>query len=351
MLHFQIKKSLGTFQLDVDVQSSSRILGLFGPSGSGKTTVLNCLAGTATPDEGAVRIGETTWFDSQQSINTPVRQRRVGYVFQDGLLFEHMSVLKNMTYGFESNSRGPKLQEVVDILGIGDLLERRPCDLSGGQRRLVAVGRALLRHPLILLLDEPLTGLDAPLAGRVIVSLKRVLEQFDIAAVYVSHAISDVIYFCHEAVVLREGRVIAQGPPTQVIARQGVLDEQHLAELRNVFVVESAGAADGDVSRFRVGAHELTVYARFEGAAKSATLAVRACDIMLATRRPEGISARNILPGRVTRIEPVGSKVIVFVDVGLTWMVEVGRAAVTELGLQPEREVFVIIKASAISVL
>jgi len=352
MLEAKTCKRFGAFALDVDVACPQRVTGLFGVSGCGKTTFLNCLAGVATVDVGRIRLGDATWLDTDRGVNVPMRERRVGYVFQDSLLFGHMNVLRNVTYGLAKGSGGPGLDDVVRVLEIGDLLGRMPGELSGGQQRRVAIARALLRRPALLLLDEPLTGLEADLAGRVIVYLKRALDAFGIPTVYVSHSISDIAYLCDDVVVLSDGKVIGQGPPGVVMARRGVLDERHLMELQNVFEAGLVSAEAEDRSILcRVGGNDLTVYGSRPGGRETLTLAIHACDIVLATQRPRGLSARNALPGTVRRVEPVGSKVLVFLDVGAEWMVEVGRAAVAELGLREGVEVFAIVKATAIRIL
>ena len=371
MLQARLRKQLGSFVLDLAVQCRGPVTGLFGPSGCGKTTLLNCLAGVTPIDRGRIRIGQTTWLDTDGRVNVAARDRRVGYVFQDSLLFDHMSVLENVTYGRPNNGpspprrpiSGPRLEEVVEVLEIADLLERMPAELSGGQRRRVAIARALLRNPDLLLLDEPLTGLDAELAGRVIVYLKRALDAFAIPALYVSHSISDVLYLCDEAVVLSGGRLVAQGRPRVVITRRGILNDRHLMELQNVFTVKLLAINQEDRSiRCALGDGELTIYGESPRGRRELTLAIHACDIVLALHRPEAISARNALRGTVRRIEPVGSKVLVFVEVGaarggtpashrLQWMVEVGRAAVAELDLRPGAECFAIVKATAIHIL
>ncbi len=351
MLSAKLQKRRGDFLLDLNVTCRRRVTGLFGTSGCGKTTLLDCLSGVTRPDAGRIQLGESLWFDASERCSAPTRRRRVGYVFQDSLLFGHMTVLANITYGHRPEGRGPKLDEVVDVLEIGDLLDRRPAELSGGQQRRTAIARALLRDPTWLLLDEPLTGLDVSLAGRVIVYLKRVLDAFDIPAIYVSHSISDIVYLCEDVIVLDDGRVIAQGAPATVITGRGVLSDQHLRELENVFPARLLGADKAEQSiRCRLGDQDLILYGRLAEERDNIVLAVRACDIVLASQRPSRISARNALSATVTRVEPVGAKVLVFIDMGsgVRWMVEVGRAAVAELGLRPEARVFAIVKATAI---
>ncbi len=354
MLSARLQKHRGDFLLDLDVTCPRRVTGLFGTSGCGKTTLLDCLSGVTRPDAGRIQLGESTWFDAAERRSVPVRHRRVGYVFQDSLLFGHMSVLANITYGQCPQGCGPQLDEVARVLEIGDLLERRPAELSGGQQRRTAIARALLRDPALLLFDEPLTGLDVALAGRVIVYLKRVLDAFDIPAIYVSHSISDIVYLCDDVIVLDGGGVIAQGAPAIVITGRGVLSDQHLRELENVFPAKLLGDDETDQSiRCRLGEQDLLLYGRLAEKTDDVVLSVRACDIVLASERPRHISARNALAATVRRVEPVGVKVLVFIDMGagVQWMVEVGRAAVAELGLRPEARVFAIVKATAIQTL
>ena len=306
------------------------------------------------PDTGRIQLGESIWFDAAERCSVPVRRRRVGYVFQDSLLFGHMTVLANITYGQRPEAGGPRLDDVVDVLEIGELLNRRPAELSGGEQRRTAIARALLRDPALLLFDEPLTGLDVGLAGRVIVYLKRVLDAFDIPAIYVSHSISDIVYLCEDLIVLDGGRVLVQGPPTTVITHRGVLNDQHLRSLENVFPARLLGDDEAEQSiRCRLGDQDIVLYGRLAERRDSVVLAVRACDIVLACERPHRISARNTLAATVTRVEPVGAKVLVFIDMGsgVQWMVEVGRAAVEELALRPQAKVFAIVKATAIQTL
>ena len=352
MLRARMRKRLGEFVLDLDIECRRRVTGVFGPSGCGKTTFLNCLTGVLPPDAGRIQLGQAAWFDSDRKTDVHTRHRRVGYVFQDSLLFDHMSVLKNILYGRKADAGGPRFDDVVQVLELKELLKRGPNELSGGQQRRVAIARALLSNPSLLLFDEPLTGLDAGLAGRVLVYLKRVLDAFEIMAVYVSHSISDLVYLCDEAIVLHDGKVIAQGAPTSVVTHHGVLDDRHLAELQNVFPARllAVDAEEGAV-RCQVGEQMLLVYGALETSPDELTLAVNACDVVLATKTPEGISARNVLVGTVEKVERVGSKVLVFVDVGILWMVEVGRAAVKELDLKPGARIHTIVKATAIHIL
>ncbi len=346
MQQLRIFKRFDGFNLDVDLTLDRRVTALYGPSGSGKTSVLNAQAGLLRPDRGRILVNGRVLFDADRRIDVPVRRRRLGYVFQDALLFEHMTVRRNLTYA-RPRGGGPDLRQVVDVLELGPLLERRASHLSGGEKRRVALGRALLSGPHVLLLDEPLTGLDRRLAGKTLGYIKSVLDAFDLPAIYVSHLVSDVIHLADEVVLLERGRVTAQGAPRDLLDRMETMAPGRPPALKN-FLAARVLACDPDRETItcRVGEQTLTVLGRLPDGTTRATVVAPARDIILARTRPAGISARNVLHGEVTRITPVGGHQVVFVDLGVEWMVEVITPAVQELDLVPGTTVYAVIKAS-----
>jgi len=349
MLTVHIKKSLPSFPIDVAFEAPARVTALFGPTGSGKTTILNCVAGIDRADRAHVAFNGSAWQDDAVPAFVPPRRRRVGYVFQNALLFPHLSVRDNLLYGHSSSNSGPAFDDVVGVLGLRDLLARRPDQLSGGQQRQAAVARALLSNPALLLLDEPLAGLDAAAADKTMVYLKHVLDTFQICALYVSHSITDVRFLCEDVVVLDRGRVIAQAAPNDVLIRARVLTDLQFHELRNVFTVPviDASPADGAV-RCRLRDHVLTIYGSPPDR-EQITLSIGATDILLASGELNvRLSARNLIPAVVTRIERVGARILVFLDVGIEWIVEIGAAAHAELALAPGAKVLAVVKATAI---
>ena len=210
----------GGFQLDVDFATGAPVTALFGPSGSGKTSVLSLTAGLYAPDRGLIRLGERTLVDTAQGHCEPIERRRVGLVFQDQLLFPHLSVRDNLCYG--QRRRPPAAQaiefgRVVEVLELAGLLGRYPRNLSGGERQRVALGRSLLAGPELLLLDEPLAALDEALKDRILTYLARVVGEWGIPAVYVSHGAAEVARLAEWVVVLDQGRVAASGPPAKVL--------------------------------------------------------------------------------------------------------------------------------------
>jgi molybdate transport system ATP-binding protein len=209
-----VRAPLGPFTLDVDAAAAARVTAVFGASGAGKTSLLEIVAGLRRPAAGRVLLNGRVLDDASAGVHVPPRLRRVGYVPQDDTLFPHLSVQANL--GYARASAAPAMARVADVLELGPFLSRRPAGLSGGERRRVALGRALLSAPEVLLLDEPLTGLDAPLKERVLSYLVRVRDEFAIPTLYVSHAADEVVALASEVLVLDRGAVVLRGAPADV---------------------------------------------------------------------------------------------------------------------------------------
>lgn len=219
MLQVHVAGKLGRFILDAafTVREKS-ITALFGPSGAGKTSIINMTAGLIRPKEGRISLNGRCLFDAKTKIFVPPEKRRIGYVFQDGRLFPHLSVRSNLTYGMRllpKNERYVKFDAVVDLLGIGSLLDRRPAKLSGGEKQRVAIGRSLLRSPELLLMDEPLASLDASRKDEVLPFIERLSRNYSIPIVYVSHSIDEIFRLADHMVIIENGRVTASGPITE----------------------------------------------------------------------------------------------------------------------------------------
>lgn len=222
-VEISVVKRLGDTLIDVSVQSSGAVTALFGPSGSGKTSVVNMVAGLLKPDRGRIAVGERVLFDSDSSVSIPTHKRRVGYVFQDSRLFPHMTVRKNLDYGRRMNGRKHDLaneERVVSLLEIGRLLDRSPGSLSGGEKQRVAIGRALLLKPELLLLDEPLASLDSDRKNEILPYLGR-LRDSGIPMLYVSHAIEEVERIADTVVYLQKGSVVRTTTNDIVMAEVG----------------------------------------------------------------------------------------------------------------------------------
>jgi molybdate transport system ATP-binding protein len=216
MLAVEVEKRLGDFRLDVRFKTETGVTALFGPSGAGKTTLVNMISGLLRPDRGKIVLGEAVLFDGAARIDLPVHRRHIGYVFQEGRLFPHLSVRRNLDYGRRMRALSPdpaQLARIVSLLEIGHLLDRRPGRLSGGERQRVAIGRALLMRPRLLLLDEPLASLDPARKREILPYLERLRDEVGIPMVYVSHQAAELRRIATAVVRLKGGRVEAIGGP------------------------------------------------------------------------------------------------------------------------------------------
>jgi molybdate transport system ATP-binding protein len=214
MLAIDVEKRLGDFHLAVKLQAKGRTTALFGPSGAGKTTIVNLVAGLMSPDRGRIVLGDKALFDTGTRVNIPPHRRHIGYVFQEGRLFPHLTVRRNLDYGRFMNRLardGDEERRIVDLLDIDHLLNRRPGTLSGGERQRVAIGRALLTRPRFLLLDEPLASLDAPRKREILPYLVRLRDEVGVPMIYVSHQAEEVKQIANEVVRIEAGRVAAVG--------------------------------------------------------------------------------------------------------------------------------------------
>ncbi len=324
MLDLELDVRRGSFRLSVSLRLRGPATAICGPSGCGKTTLLEAIAGL--PPGGTVR------FRGTELGSLPAHRRGVGFVPQRDALFPHLSVRENLRYG--GSWRFP---QVVSVLEIDPLLERRPVSLSGGERRRVAIGRALCSRPEILLLDEPLTGLDLPLRERVLSHLSRVRKEFALPVLYVSHQPEEILEIAEEAVLLEKGRVVKTGSPLEILGRWGG------GEYQNLFSLE----AEPDGRTVRLGGQPLKLPVPV-GKGGRAELAIRAEDVLLATRKPEGLSARNILRGTVSAVRSAGEKCLVTVDVGVPLVSAITNEARVALEIRPGDDLFCIVKATSI---
>ena len=223
MLEVMVKRKQGDFFVDVYFSVPKKgITALFGPSGVGKTTVVNMISGLSRPDNGRIVLGGRVLFDAGEGINVSPDGRRIGYIFQDGRLFPHLTVRSNLIYGMKlvpEDRRYVEFDQVVDLLGIRTLLGRRPAKLSGGEKQRVAIGRAFLCSPDLLLMDEPLASLDGPRKEEVLPFISKLCRRFSIPVLYVSHSVSEIMRLADQVVILDEGRVAESGPVTELAWR------------------------------------------------------------------------------------------------------------------------------------
>ncbi len=352
-LEVDIEGCLGAFSLDVRFAGEQGVTALFGHSGAGKSSVINMIAGLARPRRGRIAIDGRVLFDSTAGIDLPARKRRIGYVFQDSRLFPHLKVRANLAYGRRftpPDQRHADFGHIVELLGIGHLLDRRPPTLSGGERQRVAIGRALLTSPRLLLMDEPLASLDAARKAEILPWIERLRDELALPIVYVSHQFAEVVRLADQLVVLADGRVTAAGKLGEVAVQPAL--------------AEVIGAARvGTVLEARIVRHEDVGLTLLDSAAgrlhvpqidlpEGAGLRVRllASDVAIATRPPDGLSIQNSLPARITAIdeETASSCLLHLQAADAELLARVTCKAVQDLDLVPGRDVHALVKSVAV---
>jgi len=347
-LSAQIYKRLGDFALDVSFTLVPGITILFGASGAGKTTLLDCLAGLSAPDSGRIAIDQESYFDGGTKIT--VRNRRIGYVFQDLALFPHLSVEKNTQYGlagFGAAERRRRSDAMLESFRIAHLRTRKPGEISGGERQRVALARALVTDPRLLLLDEPLAALDARTKAKIVEDLRAWNQAHRIPILYVTHTREEVFALGERVLVLEAGRIIAQGTPHEVMTAPRQETVAQLAGFENIYdAVVVLSNEDRGTMTCRLAGSEVELETPLVRANVGSTLRVgiRAGDILLATVRPEGLSARNVLPGRMVSLAQRDVMVVASADCGVEMEVHLTLAARDALHLHPGSEVWLVVK-------
>ncbi len=356
MLKLSFRKRLGNFQIEMDHTITEKVTAFLGPSGSGKSTLLNCISGILQPDEGELLFSGQTLYSSDQKQCLPPEKRHFGYVFQEGYLFPHLKVRQNISYGRPrhlDNGKRINTDTIIDILEIGELLDRYPSQLSGGQRQRVAIARALGMSPRLLLMDEPLTSLDAGLKNRILPYLYHIKQTFDIPLLYVTHSISEVMALADEAFLLSEGRITARGEPHQLLAFPAALPVAQMTGVENILALPVVVASEErGVTELALGEQRLMVSYTETEPGVTMPIAFRARDIIVAMDPNLRMSARNILRGTIRQIAVQVGRVMLSVDIeGHLLSVEVTSDAREQLGLAEGTVCYFIIKASAINLL
>jgi len=340
------------FELDLDV---AQTLVLFGPSGSGKTTVLRCLAGLEHPDRSRIGAGDEAWFDSARRVDLAPQRRRIGYLPQGFALFPHLDVRTNIGYGMTGSSRdnrAARVGELVGLLGLQGLERRRPGELSGGQQQRVALGRALARNPRLLLLDEPLSALDAPMREQLRIELRQLLVASGLPAIVVTHDRSEALVLGDRVAVMDEGSIRQLGPTLDVFDRPADETVAHIVGVETV-VPASVVDASGGLLRLSVGTAEVVAVGTLPVGTR-VLVSIRAEDVIIgasAEEPPTAVGGRNHLAGRVTAIEPAGPLVRVRLDCGFPLVAAVTRPAVEATCLAPGSPVVAVFKAPAVHVI
>ncbi len=354
MLQVALEHTQGGFHLDAAFGMEGGVTALFGRSGSGKTTLVNAIAGLLRLQRGHIRFDGEILFDAERGIYVPPQARRFGYVFQEGRLFPHLTVKHNLLFSnifSATKATSAELDRIVALLGLESLLARRPGALSGGEKQRVAIGRALLAKPRLLLLDEPLAALDTQRKSEILRYLELLRDEFAVPMLYVSHAVEEVVRLAGHVVLLSDGRVEASGPTAEIMSDAAL----HPLTGRD---------EGGGVITAKVAAHDLQyglAELHFAGGSlyvaeldalpgESVRVRIRARDVALALERPSGTTFRNMVSCRVAAIaESAGSMAEVTLDAnGATLIARITRHSRDELGLRPGMSVYALIKAIAL---
>ena len=338
------------FALNLEFTANAGVTILFGASGSGKTTVLRCVAGLLRADEGRVAIGDVVVFDAAAAIDVPASKRGFGFVFQDLALFPHLTAEENIAYGLSAlapHERNTRVAKIASAFRLESVMSRRPAEISGGQRQRVGLARSLVTDPRVLLLDEPLSALDHDTQSRIIEDLRAWNAARRIPILYVTHSQREVFALGDRVIALHDGAVAADGAPEAVMNAPATDAMASLAGFENVFDavvhqrLESAGVMRSRIDGTAVDL-ELPLGVAREGT--SVRVAIRAGDILIATEPPRGLSARNVMPGRILALVTERAQVKLTVDVGIEMHVQITPTARDTLGLRVGETVWVILK-------
>ena len=360
-IHLQIQLNRSAFMLDVDLQLPGQgITAILGASGSGKTTLLRTVAGLEKNQQGRIQIGAHVWQDTQQGIDLPTWQRPLGYVFQESSLLPHLTVSDNLNFGLKralktsGNAQldaAKALQASIELLGIGNLLQRMPDQLSGGERQRVAIARAIAMQPQLLLMDEPLASLDAARRQEIFPWLSKLRDELKMPMLYVTHSADEVARLADHLVVLDKGNVKAQGPVSAVLTQ--VVNPVVVGEDAGALIAGHIGQVDKQWHLSRIDFEGGCVWMRDAGlpVGKAVRIRILARDVSLATSEPQNTSIQNQLRGTIQSITPDAhpSQVLVVLKCGAEEvMARVTKRAVDELGLQVGQPVWAQVKSVAL---
>jgi molybdate transport system ATP-binding protein len=350
-LTVDIERRIGAFRLKTAFEAGEGVTALFGRSGAGKTSVVNAIAGLLRPERGRVTISGEPVFDSESGIDVPTPRRRVGYVFQEARLFPHLNVRQNLRYA-RLFSRGPEtpghFERVVELLGLAQLLQRRPGNLSGGEKQRVAIGRALLSEPKLLLLDEPLASLDGHRRNEILQYIELLRDEVRIPILYVSHSVEEVVRIADTVVLLSAGDAVAVGTAEEIMGRPDL--RPTAAPFEGGAVIDARVVdqdLEYDLAKLAFDGGILTVTNVDALIGERVRVRIRARDVSIALDRPQRISIQNVLRGTVAEVATErGGVVDVSIAVGATVLrARVTRRSADQLGLVPGLPAYALVKA------
>ncbi|MFQ5602299.1 MAG: molybdenum ABC transporter ATP-binding protein [bacterium] len=351
MLKISVSTKLLNFDYELNIEIKPAFSALFGASGSGKTTTLNLIAGLSKPAKGEIVLGVKTLYSDKQKIHISPQNRNIGYIFQESRLFPHLNVKQNLEFGWRRlppARRKFELPLIIKMAGVQHLLTRMPTDLSGGEKQRVALARALLASPEYLLMDEPLAALDLPVRLSFLKFLKDIHQQFDLPIIYVSHDLSNVLNFADQVILLQDGKCVGYDSPYQLLNRMTAPPLISREDIPNIFecTVVSQDVAKGLTIVKSNGLQFILPHLKNQVGDKL-LLNIPASEIILANAKPEGLSASNIISGKISQIHRLGERILIDVVAGLNFTIEIVPATVERMNLQEGSPIYLIFKASS----
>jgi molybdate transport system ATP-binding protein len=359
-LDVHLRRGFGAFAIDLAFEAGKGVTGLIGPSGAGKSVTLEMIAGLSRPDTGRVSFNGEVFVDTERGVFVPPEKRHIGYVFQNPHLFPHLSVAENLDYGARRrpSSGGVSREEVIDLLGLGSLIDRRPHRLSGGEAQRVAIGRALLSNPQLILMDEPLSSLDTRRRREIMPFIEALHRRLDLPILYVSHSIDEIVRLADRVLVLHGGALVASGDVTEVLNRTDVQnlilgeDERDADPATIVEATVLRQDAAHHLTELAIGSATLSLARMDLPAAAKVRLRIHARDVAIATERPQGLSIQNIIEARIVALQPVGAAqvdVILGIDGAPNLRARITVRAAHRLALTPGAPVWALVKSVALA--
>lgn len=354
-LKANIELSRGAFQFKADISLDADVYGIFGLSGAGKTTLLNLLSGIIRPEKGVIQFNESDVFNSDSKVNLHIHKRNIGYVFQEGRLFPHLTAKKNLLFSRKSGEVSQNdFDAVVDLLDIRQLLDQKPSQLSGGQKQRVAIGRALLSKPNLLLLDEPFTGLDKTLKRQIILYLDRIIKTLQIPVLFVSHELKDLLLLTKNLILIENGKVHEPKTYLDLIRTGELMNLSENLTIHNVFdanVEDSDKISGAKIARLKDNPEVILSIDSLKNISFNGgqiKISVRASDVALALHEIEDISIRNQFPGKVETIVQHRGQSTVIVDCGVKIVTRITEQAAQQLGIKVGSMVYCLFKSMAV---
>ncbi len=351
MITFDLRLDRQNFKLDVAGEIGRGVTAVFGPSGAGKSTLLSALSGSTKPDHGSIKMNNEVLFSSDADTWLAPERRRIGVVYQDGALFTHLSVRKNIEFGYKltpPDDRKFQPDQLMSLMGLSQLVDRKPGQLSGGERQRVAIARAIAASPKILLLDEPLASLDVARKMSILDYLKQIHKTFELPMVYVSHSISEVVNLADTVIRMKDGKIT--GSSTSVDLLLGAVPvETDIEKYSNQFeakIIDSSGA----IGIVEVDGVKISTPRLSGDSGDSVILGIGANQLIVSLGKPERMSARNVLPGDIQNVSARNGRAYVEVDAGPNLLVELTESAVHDLDLKMGMPVHLVFKSSNVEV-